>query len=110
MTNFFRRFIPNYAKRTEPLRHLLKKGVEYKWTVECRKAFDSLKQALSSSPVLSSPKETGEFILQTDASYLGIGAVLFQKQPELKVITYTQKKNGKHFCVKCNKFFPLKKI
>uniref|UniRef100_A0A0N5C2Q3 RNA-directed DNA polymerase n=1 Tax=Strongyloides papillosus TaxID=174720 RepID=A0A0N5C2Q3_STREA len=96
MTNFFRRFIPNYALMTESLRQLLKKDAEYKWTWECQQAFDSLKHALSSAPILSSPKEKGEFVLQTDASYLGIGAVLFQKQPDLKVITYLSRSINQH--------------
>ena len=48
------------------------------WTSECEKAFQSLKEALCSRPILRSPDLDKEFILQTDASDRGVGAVLSQ--------------------------------
>lgn len=50
------------------------------WGDECQGAFEKLKLMLSSSPVLSLSKEEDEFILDTDASNIGIGAVLSQNQ------------------------------
>jgi len=55
-----------------------------------------LKQALISAPILSYPKDEGQFILYTDASLEGIGAVLSQEQDgEEKVLGYTSKKLSK---------------
>ncbi|CEF60267.1 Reverse transcriptase domain and Integrase, catalytic core domain and Ribonuclease H-like domain and Aspartic peptidase domain-containing protein [Strongyloides ratti] len=88
MMNFFRRFIVKYAVLTAPLRELLKKGVVFVWSSECQTAFENLCMCLSSAPILSAPVAQGEFFLYTDASYVGLGAVLLQKQPELRVITY----------------------
>lgn len=53
-----------------------------KWTEECGKAFETLKSALCSSPVLRSPDFTKEFVLLTDASDIGVGAVLSQLDDE----------------------------
>jgi len=50
------------------------------WTDSCQEAFVILKQALIFSSILSFPTEEGEFILDTDASNHGLGAVLSQKQ------------------------------
>ncbi|GBM63434.1 hypothetical protein AVEN_120559-1 [Araneus ventricosus] len=65
----------------EPTGNALKgkcrKGVVH-WTEDCEKAFNSLKQALASKPVLHSPDYNRQFILQTDASDNGIGVVLSQ--------------------------------
>uniref|UniRef100_A0A0K0EP90 RNA-directed DNA polymerase n=1 Tax=Strongyloides stercoralis TaxID=6248 RepID=A0A0K0EP90_STRER len=88
MMNFFRRFIRNYAVITAPLCELLKKGVIFHWSTLCQDAFDTLIKCLMNAPILSPPIPNGEFLLYTDASYTGLGAVLLQKQPELRVITY----------------------
>ena len=79
MTVYYRKFIPQYASIAAPLTDLTRKTApnEVMWTPECDQAFQSLKTALSSSPVLCSPDFTKRFILQTDASERG-GAVLSQ--------------------------------
>ena len=56
---------------------------EFEWTEESQHAFDTLKQLFTSSPVLAYPKRDAEFILDTDASNHGIGAVLAQVQDGL---------------------------
>eukprot|EP00267_Zea_mays_P054154 XP_020407373.1 uncharacterized protein LOC103652751 [Zea mays] len=57
---------------------LLKKGVHFIWTSEHDTAFSTLKQALTSAPVLSLPDFASPFTVETDASAVGIGAVLMQ--------------------------------
>ncbi|GBL75299.1 Retrovirus-related Pol polyprotein from transposon 297 [Araneus ventricosus] len=62
------------------------------WTDECEKSFNSLKQALTSSPILTYPRIDKDFILDTDASNEGIGAVLSQNiGNEERVIAYFSK-------------------
>ncbi|KMQ88146.1 integrase core domain protein [Lasius niger] len=64
----------------KPLYALTEKQIKFVWENECQNAFEKLKQMLSSSPILSFPKGKSEFILDIDASNIGIGAVLSQKQ------------------------------
>ena len=84
LASYYRRFIPDFAKIANPLHSLTKKGKVFQWSVKCQEAFDLLKQKLISAPVLSYPKfgPEEEFIVETDASILGIGAVLAQKQQD----------------------------
>ena len=89
-------FIPNYATLAAPLTDLTRKKapIQVQWTGECDRAFNKLKQQLCSAPVLSSPDYTRSFVLQTDASERGVGAVLSQRsdQGEDHLIGYFSKK------------------
>ena len=58
-----------------PLCHLLDKDVPFKWSDQCQNAFLTLKWKLSSSPILVFPRTKDTFILDTDASDCGVGAV-----------------------------------
>lgn len=62
------------------------RDIKAEWSQDCEKAFVSLKQALTSSPLLGYPDYQLPFILETDASYLGLGAVLSQVQDEKKIV------------------------
>ena len=80
LTGYYRRFIPDYATVAAPLTDLTRKDAPNKltWNMPCNQAFSALKQALCSSPILQSPDFQRPFILQTDASDRGVGAVLSQ--------------------------------
>lgn len=82
LASYYRRFIPNFSKVASPLHALTKKNVEFLWTTECGNVFEQLKKALVTAPVLSYPifGPQQEFILETDASGVGLGAVLSQEQ------------------------------
>ena len=71
---------------------LLKKSnlLEFEWTEECEIGFNNLKQVLISAPILAYPDYSKEFILETDASLKGLGAVLSQRGDNrvVRVITY----------------------
>ena len=78
LSNYYRRFIHQYADMARPLTKLLRKGVAFTWTPDCQEAMDKLKEALTSSPVLTYPDFKRPFVLSTDASNFAVGAVLSQ--------------------------------
>lgn len=82
LSSYYRRFVPKFARIARPLHNLTRKGEEFIWTAECQSAFDMLKQQLVTAPVLAYPSFEKEFFLETDASILGIGAVLSQPQED----------------------------
>ncbi|KMQ87964.1 krab-a domain-containing protein, partial [Lasius niger] len=87
--SYYRKFVKGFSSIAKPLYNLTENLSKFEWKTDCQEAFDNLKQALTSSSVLSFPKENGMFILDTDVSNLGIGAVLSQKQNGIeKVIAY----------------------
>ena len=61
-----------------PLTELLKKGNAWDWTPECQTAFENLKAAIISNPVLALPDMNKSFVVETDASELALGGVLSQ--------------------------------
>src|SRR5207302_803662 len=80
--NFYRRFIRGYSHHVRPLTALTKKGVTFKWTIDCQQAFDHLKQAFTSAPILVHFDFEGEIIVETDASDLTSAGVLSQLKKE----------------------------
>ena len=80
ITDYYRRFIPNFTSVAAPLTDLTKKSAPniVLWSEECERAFEALKRALCTDPVLISPDLTKNFVLQTDALDQVIGAVLSQ--------------------------------
>lgn len=91
MANFFRKFIDGFAEKAAPLNELRRKGATFVWGPTQESAFEALKEALRSAPVLTLPNFNEEFILQTDASASGLGAVLLQGQNGRKVIAYASR-------------------
>ena len=78
LASYYRRFIRGFAKIAHSLHALTKKGVTFEWTEECQEAFQALKERLTTAPVLCYPDFGKAFILETDASIRGLGAVLAQ--------------------------------
>jgi hypothetical protein len=79
LAGYYRKFIRNFGVICQPLTTLLKEGSLFIWTSEHDIAFNTLKRALVSAPVLALPDFTTTFLVETDASALGVGAVLVQK-------------------------------
>ncbi len=79
LTGYYKTFIKGYADIAHPLSSLLNKDAQFTWGPAQQNAFDILKIKLTSSPVLIFPDYTEEFILCTDASDVGLGAVLMQE-------------------------------
>ncbi|MES9883854.1 MAG: RNase H-like domain-containing protein, partial [Sedimenticola sp.] len=78
LANYYRRFVKDYSKITSPLNKLLCKNEKFTWTADCDAAFQTLKQKLTSPPILGFPDMHREFIVSTDASGTAIGYVLGQ--------------------------------
>ena len=103
LASYYRRYVKGFCEFAKPLHDLTRKSVVFHWTSECEEAFYALKQCLTTSPVLAYPNNSGKFILDTDASSYGIGAVLSQEQDgKERVIAYasrTQSKTERNYCV-----------
>lgn len=92
MASWYRRFIPGFAQIAAPLNETLKKEVKFAWGERQETAFAALKNALTSAPILACPDFKVPFVIQTDASITGLGAVLTQVQEgEEKVIAYVSR-------------------
>lgn len=79
MANWYRVFINNFSDLAGPLTDCLKKSHKsFSLTELAHKSFEKLKTALSTAPVLAQPDFTKEFIIQCDASTIGVGGVLYQ--------------------------------
>lgn len=76
LVNYYRRFVKDFSTIARPLYDLTKKNHPFNWTTDCQTAFDSLKQRVTSPPVLAFPDFSKPFILQTDSSEFALGAVL----------------------------------
>ena len=86
LCSYYRRFIPGFADIAAPLNELQRKQVPFMWMWEQDEAFNRLKERLTSAPVLGMPTDEGTFYLDCDASNVGLGAVLSQKQGNSEVV------------------------
>ena len=82
LASYYRRFIPKFSQVAAPLYALTKKDAPYQWNSSCQDTFEQLKQKLIQAPVLAFPDFSKHFILETDASGVGLGAVLSQEQED----------------------------
>lgn len=78
LSGYYRKFVKNYGVIAKPLTNFLRKGVVYVWTEVTEQAFQTLKKSLVTAPVLTLPDFKKKFIVETDVSDAGIGAVLLQ--------------------------------
>ncbi len=95
LVGWYRRFVPDFARRAAALSDLTRKSgsSRIQWGEEQEQAFLDLKQALCRDPVLQSPDFSQPFTVQTDASGVGLGAVLLQGEGEgKKPVAYISRK------------------
>ena len=95
LAGYYRKFVPNYATIALPLtdKTKAKQPERIKWDTDCQKAFDQLKDALTSEPILRLVNKELPYTLRTDASGVGLGAVLLQDQGDgLYPVAYASKK------------------
>ena len=79
MASYYRRFIQGFSTIARYLNKLLKKNAPFEWTHKQEKSFQTLKEKLTSAPVLVRPDWLKPFFVQTDGSAKGLGSVLTQK-------------------------------
>ena len=96
LTGYYRKFIPGFASTASPVTNLTHQNSLNLviWTDACQQAFESLKDSLCDLPILHSPDFTKQFVLQTDASDRGVGAVLSQRDDDSNdhpVLFYSRK-------------------
>ena len=93
LCSYYRSFVKGFASIASPLTTLLKKEVPFHWNAAQEQSFHNLKFALTNAPILVFPDYTAPFILYTDASALGLGAVLMQtdERGKNRVIGYASR-------------------
>jgi hypothetical protein len=88
MADYYWRFIEGFSKIARPMIALLVKKVEFKWTPACQKSLETLKEKLTTTPILVLPDVHKSFSVYCDASYTGLGCVLMQ---ERRVVAYSSR-------------------
>ena len=99
MCSYYRRFIPNFSQKAEPIVALTRKYAHYKWSEAHQRAFDYLKDSLTAVPLLVYPDSNKPYVLYTDASDTCIGACLTQEcEGDEKPIYYLSHKLSRSQC------------
>ena len=80
--NFYRRFIRGYSTIAAPLTALTSSKVPFCWSPTADSAFQTLKERFTSAPILQVPDPERQFVVEVDASDVGVGAVLSQRNPQ----------------------------
>ena len=89
---FYRRFIKDFSKISRPLTNLLQKDIPFVFDNDCEEAFEILKKALITAPIVQPPDWNLPFEIMCDASDYVVGAVLGQRvDKKLNVIHYASK-------------------
>jgi len=68
LAGYYRRFLENFSKIARPMTNLTKKAKDFEWTPECENSFQTLKEKLTTTPVLALPDITKDFVVYCDAS------------------------------------------
>ena len=89
LVGYYRKFIPRFADIARPMTNLTKQDIPFEWTIQCQAAFELLKEAIITSPILKYPDPNKGYTLFTDASKYAWACVLTQK--------YQYEKGGKEY-------------
>ncbi|GFV58535.1 retrovirus-related Pol polyprotein from transposon 17.6 [Trichonephila clavipes] len=103
LCTYYGKFVKNFSTIARPLHKLTEAKQKFIWMVDCNNAFNKIKDALTSAPILAYPEIGKQFILDTDASHESIGALLSQEiDGQERVIAYFSKclsKPERNYCV-----------
>lgn len=89
LVGYYRRFVEGFSKIANPITSLQRKGKRFVWTKQSDKAFQILKEKLTTTPILRVPNPNGHFIVVTNASIEGLGGVIIQDEG---VVAYEYRK------------------
>jgi hypothetical protein len=78
LAGYYRRFILDCSRIAKPMIELLKKEVKFEWSQKCEDAFHTIRQHLTTAPVLAQPDNAKSFDVYCDASGTGLGFVIMQ--------------------------------
>jgi hypothetical protein len=106
LTGYYRKFIRGYGSIAAPLTQMLRKN-SFAWTVAAQAAFEALKQAMTQAPVLALPNFSQPFIIECDASGVGVGAVLMQENRPIAFLSQALKGKALHMSTYEKELFPL---
>ncbi|GFQ93901.1 retrovirus-related Pol polyprotein from transposon 17.6 [Trichonephila clavata] len=113
LCTYYRKFVKDFSTIARPLHKLTEAKQKFIWTNECNNAFNKLKDALTSAPILAYPETGKQFILDTDASCESIGAVLSEEiDGQERVIAYFSKclsRPERNYCVTSKKLLAIVK-
>ena len=76
LAGYYRRFVKDFSTVTRTLASLLKNNTIFQWNEACQRSFERLTNALTTSPILTLPTGSGDYVVYTDASRQGLGCVL----------------------------------
>lgn len=107
ITGYYRKFIKHYGIIAKPLTDLLRKGALFVWTLAVDTDFQTLKQALITAPVLALPDFNKTFVIETDASDSGIGAVLMQEGHPIAYVSRSLGPKNKGLSVYENEYMAI---
>jgi len=92
LASYYRKHVKGFADIARPLHELTRKREPFVWNERRQQSFEQLKRCLTTAPLLAAPLDHGRYVLDTDASNIGLGAVLQQEQPDgLRVIAYASR-------------------
>ncbi|WMV51477.1 hypothetical protein MTR67_044862, partial [Solanum verrucosum] len=91
LVSYFRRFVEGFSWITSPLTVLTQKKVKFLLPEACEKSFQELKNRFTSAPVLTLPEGFDGFVVYSDASRIGLGCVLMQKDYDMRVFYHPGK-------------------
>lgn len=106
LTGYYRKFVKNYRIIAKPLTQLLEKK-KFGWNPFAQQAFEQLKSVMASTPVLALPNFNEQFIIETDACDLGIGAVLMQHDQPVAFLSKALTNSHKHLSIYEKEFLAL---
>jgi hypothetical protein len=79
LAGYYHCIVPDFSRIAKPMTEMLKKGVKFVWDEKCENAFQTLKQHLTSAPVLAQPDNSKPYEVYCDGSSTGLGCVLMQE-------------------------------
>ena len=93
LAGYYRRFIQGFSSLAAPLTRLTRKEERFVWTEDCERSFRTLRERLTTAPVLCLPDGHEDFVVFSDASGIGLGCVLMQRG---RVIAYASQQLKVH--------------